>query len=113
MKTYLIAILSLAVSACATVTPINQVQQDQGGGACRITVYQTKSQAEKVGPIDELCIITGTSAFSFSHTVQTAIDKHKHEACGCGAQAVYISDRRESGLEVATVTMVGFRFRPK
>jgi hypothetical protein len=77
---------------------------------CNVTVYQTYQQAIRLGPIEELCIINGTSSGGFSHTVQTAINKHKSKACRCGATNVYIQSRSDSGWDVATVSLVAFRY---
>jgi hypothetical protein len=90
------------VEVISDATPIS--------GKCHVTVYQTEAQAKKHGEIEELCIIMGTSSGSFSHTVRTAIDKHKDKACACGATDVYVQSRQHSGLDVASVTMVAFRF---
>jgi hypothetical protein len=104
----------IAASAVVLAAGCSSVEVIEPGGermsdSCGVQVFQTRRQAEKLGEIEELCIIQGTSAFSFSHTVATAIDKHKHKACSCGASRVFIESRRESGLEVATVTMIAFR----
>ena len=63
------------------------------------------------GDIEELCIITGTSSGSFSHTVATAIKKHKDKACECGAENVYIQAQDAGTLGTASVTLVGFRYK--
>lgn len=62
-----------------------------------------------MGEIEELCIINGTSSGSFSHSVATAIAKHKDKACACGATNVYVESRREGTLDVASVTLVAFK----
>lgn len=80
------------------------------GTDCHVTVYQTVKQAEKNGQIEEICIITGTSAGSFSHSVETAIDKNKEKACQCGATNVYVQSRSEGDWGLANVTMVAFRY---
>lgn len=81
--------------------------------ACNVTVYQTKGQALKHGDLEELCVITGTSSGSFTHTVATAIEKHKDKACSCGATDVYIESREETWWEIAKVSMVAFKFAVK
>lgn len=53
-------------------------------------VFSSLESAKANGEIEELCIITGTSSGSFSHTVATAIKKHKNKACEYGADNVYI-----------------------
>lgn len=105
-----IAALGLFLSACSSVQVIATapaISPDQ----CHVEVFQTRGQAERGGEIEELCIINGTSSGSFSHTVATAIEKHKQKACACGAQKAYVESRRESTLDLATVTLVAFRYR--
>jgi hypothetical protein len=80
---------------------------------CQVRVWQTQAQALKGGAIDELCIINGTSSGSFSHTIATAIEKHKNKACACGASDVYVESRTQSGMDVATVTLVAFKYTTK
>lgn len=111
MRKLAITMLAIPIIAsCASVEMIEDAPQAVSTGACQVRVFQTRAQAEKRGKIEELCIINGTSSGSFSHTVATAIDKHKSKACGCGANNVYVESRTQSGLDVATVTMVAFRF---
>jgi hypothetical protein len=101
----------MLVIGCSTVEPIGDSGVHSPSSAdCDVTVHQTYQQAIKRGPIEELCIINGTSSGSFSHTVQTAINKHKNKACGCGATNVYIQSRSDSGWDVATVSLVAFRY---
>ena len=104
------AIGCVALVACSSVQKIGNNNAPALDQDCRVDVYLTYQQATKDGPIDELCLINGTSSGSFSHTIATAIEKHKHKACGCGANAVYIQSQTQSGLDVATVTLVAFRF---
>lgn len=105
----LISIACLVVAGCSSVEMIDGPRTSTDGG-CTVTVWQTRAQAVKRGEIEELCIINGTSQFSFSHTVGTAIEKHKSKACSCGANNVFIESRQETGWHLATVTMVAFRF---
>ena len=112
MKT-LVTAIALALSGCTTVQMMGDASPAIAPGACNVTVYFTLNQALKKGPIDELCVISGTSSGSFSHTVATAIDKNKDKACACGATNVYIESRREGTFDVASVTMVAFKFSAK
>lgn len=112
MRYGLLAVLALSAmaAACSSVTPMS----DSGKAApldakCPLDVYLTYQSATQSGPIEELCVVSGTSSGSFSHTVETAIEKHKHKACACGATGVYIQSSNRSGFSVAAVTMVGFR----
>ena len=110
-RLYLSIAGTLLVMGCSSVEPIGDSRMHSPGPAtCNVRVYQTYQQAIQPGPIEELCIINGTSSGSFSHTVQTAINKHKNKACGCGATNVYIQSRSDSGWDVATVSLVAFRY---
>jgi hypothetical protein len=114
-----LSIIGLTIlGGCSSVEPISDSPAPPVSPAkCNVAVHPTYQQAIKSGPIEELCIINGTSSGSFSHTVQTAINKHKSKACACGATNVYIQSRSDSGLDVATVSLVAFRYveqqRPK
>jgi hypothetical protein len=98
----------LTLSACSSVTPLASAGRALPDN-CPIQVYLTYQQATQPGPIEELCVIDGTSSGSWHHTVATAIEKHKQKACACGASGVYVQSRSDSGLDVATVTLVAFR----
>lgn len=113
MKPFL-AVGAFIISGCSSVTLMDGSESPlQNTGACNVTVYQTRAQATKRGEIEELCIISGSSSGSFNHSVSTAIEKHKSKACSCGASAVYVESRREATLDVATVTLVAFRYLAK
>jgi hypothetical protein len=105
----LASVLFLGLAGCASSVEVLS-SAPAIGGQCDVTVYQTRALATAQGDIEELCIINGSSSGSFRHTVATAIDKHKDEACACGATNVYVEDRSDSGLSVATVTLVAFRY---
>lgn len=105
----LIAVFAAVLGGCSSVEMIDGSSATSSNESCNVTVYQTRRQAEKLGEIEELCIINGTSSGSFSHTIATAINKHKSKACSCGANKVFIESRRESGLELATVTLIAFK----
>jgi hypothetical protein len=116
MKTLAAAIALAAISSlvgCSSVQMIGDASPAISPAPCNVTVYLTMNQALKKGPIDELCVINGTSSGSFNHSVATAIEKHKDKACACGATNVYIESRRETGIELASVTMVAFRYSAK
>ena len=102
-------VLSLCVAGCSSVEIISS-EPAISESACQVKVYQTHAQALKGGDIEELCIITGTSSGSFSHTVATAVEKHKGKACACGARDVYIESRTQTGWDIASVTLVAFRY---
>lgn len=100
----------LFVSACASVQPL-------GGSLasplrnCNAKVFSSLEAAKANGAIEELCMITGTSSGSFSHTVATAVQKHKDKACTCGADNVYIQAQDAGTLGTASVTLIGFKFK--
>ena len=101
---------ALFLTACASVQPLgNNVAQPLSN--CIVKVFSSLESAKANGEIDELCIITGTSSGSFSHTVGTAIQKHKDKACECGADNVYIQAQDAGTLGTASVTLVGFKYK--
>jgi len=105
----LIAGLSL-VAGCSSVQVIEGTTAPPPlADACEVKVYQTYQQAIQKGPIEELCVINGTSSGSFDHSIATAIKKHKGKACACGASNVYVQSQSDSGWDVATVTLIAFR----
>ena len=78
---------------------------------CSVRVFSSLESAKANGDIEELCMITGTSSGSFSHTVATAVQKHKDKACECGADNVYIQAQDAGTLGTASVTLIGFRYK--
>jgi len=109
MRLIILMALLLTLGGCSSVEMIDGAGVGPVSGACNVRVYQTRRQAEKLGEIEELCIINGTSSMSFVHSVSVAVAKHKDKACACGASNVYIESRHETGWDLATVTMVAFR----
>lgn len=105
-----LSVVALLASACASVQPLGNTPA-QPLQNCNVKVFSSLEAAKSKGDIDELCIITGTSAGSFSHTVGTAIQKHKDRACECGADNVYIQAQDAGTLGTASVTLVGFRYK--
>lgn len=100
----------LFLTSCASVQPLGN-STAQALNNCRVTVFSSLEAAKSNGAIEELCLITGTSSGSFSHTVGTAIQKHKDKACECGAENVYIQSQDPGTLGTASVTLVGFKFK--
>jgi hypothetical protein len=97
------------IFGCASTSVIKSVPSIPSS-QCAVTVYTSMDSAKSRGNIEELCIISGTSSGSFSHTVATAIEKHRDKACRCGADNVYIQAQDAGTLGTASVTLVGFRF---
>ena len=100
------------LTACASVQLLGD-NKAQPLTNCNVKVYSSLESAKANGDIEELCIITGTSAVSFSHTVATAIQKHKDKACEYGADNVYIQAQDAGTLGTASVTLIGFRYIKK
>lgn len=112
MKTHLLSVtLAALLAGCSTVTMMDGSEGPLSSNDCDVAVFQTQAQAAKLGPIDELCTIEGSSAPGFDHSVQAAIAKHKGKACGCGAAAVYVQSRSPATFSgPATVSLVAFRY---
>jgi len=103
-------VTALFLTACASVQPLgNSTAQPLSN--CSVKVFSSLEAAKANGDIEELCMITGTSSGSFSHTVGTAIQKHKDKACECGADNVYIQAQDAGTLGTASVTLIGFRYK--
>jgi len=108
-STCLLLIATLAMIGCASVTPLQNANK-QSLANCEVKVWASRQSAQDVGKLKELCLITGTSSMSFSHTVATAIEKHKRDACACGATNVYIQHQDPGTLGTASVSLVAFEF---
>jgi hypothetical protein len=77
---------------------------------CHVTVHHTPLSAQQNGEIEELCLIEGTTSGSSDHTIENAIETYAHQACGCGADKVYVMSRSEPDKKSAHVVMVAFRY---
>lgn len=115
-KNWILLVFTVALSGCTTssVTMIDQTTS-YTSGSCSVSVYQTKAKAEQKGTIEEICVVSGSSAFSFDHTVEGAIQKNIDKLCGCGVSNAYIDSRHtvsEMGLSgVSHVTLIGFEYK--
>ena len=82
-------------------------------GSCEVTVYQTKNQAMENGMTKEICIVEGSSAFSFDHSTEGAIKNNISKICQCGVRNAYIeSAHTESKMGVkgiSYINLVGFK----
>jgi len=110
MKIAGVLLAMLFVIGCASVQPLGDHVLPPLSN-CNVKVFSSLESAKANGDIEELCIITGTSSGSFSHTVATAIQKHKDKACECGVDNVYIQAQDAGTLGTASVTLVGFRYK--
>lgn len=111
-KFFFLLLIGTIINGCSSVTPISGEKRESiSADKCNVKVYQTLHEAEKYGLIKELCIITGTSAPSLSHTVEIAISKHKDKVCECGTNNAYVQSRIiADGWGPAQVTLVGFEY---
>ncbi len=110
-KVIFLALIGLALSGCSNLVMLNGHEKVKAKiQKCDVKVWATKESAEKNGSIKEICLISGTSARSFSHTVATAIAKHKNRACECGATNVYVTNEDHGTLGTASVTLVAFEY---
>jgi len=74
VKNYLLVILfAVYTSGCATgsVRMIGDVSTYKSDD-CEVAVYQTKNQAIESGMVKEVCVVEGSSAFSFDHSIEGA-----------------------------------------
>ena len=95
---------------CASVQPLGNAMTPALTN-CNVKVFSSLDAARASGEVEEMCLISGTSSGSFSHTVGTAIQKHKDRACECGAENVYIQTQDAGTLGTASVTLIAFRYR--
>lgn len=105
----LAGLTSLNVSAATCVTPVNETMQVKGNG-CEVTVYQTQLSALQNGEIKEICKIEGSLSGTSKNSAKKAIKKNAGEACGCGADKVYVMSRHEPDETSALVVMVAFKY---
>jgi hypothetical protein len=110
-RIYLLMLVTF-VSGCSSVVVLDKSALPMTS-SCQVKVWASKESALQHGKIQELCLITGTSSISFSHTVGTAIEKNKSKACECGSTDVYIQSQDAGTLGTASVSLVAFRFVQK
>lgn len=81
-------------------------------GNCEVSIYQTKSKAVEGGMSREVCIIEGSSAFSFDHSIEGAIKNNIDKVCQCGVTKAYIESAHtesQMGIKgVSYINLVGF-----
>jgi hypothetical protein len=112
---YIFIILAFGyLSGCATgsVWMIGDVTTYKSS-SCEVKVYQTKNQAIESGMTKEVCVVEGSSAFSFDHSIEGAIKNNIDKICKCGVTKAYVqSAHMESrmGIKgVSYVNLVGFK----
>lgn len=106
------AVVCLAGCATGSIRMIGQVAT-YTSGTCQVTVYQTKEEAANAGIRREICVVEGSSAFSFDHSIEGAIKNNINKICQCGANKAYVISAHtesEMGIKgVSYVNMVGFQ----
>lgn len=111
---YVLVAVALCISACAT----GSVRMLDGSkiytkGDCSVEVFHTKQSAIEAGLNKEVCVVEGSSAFSFDHSIEGAVKKNVKKVCECGVNKAYISSAHreaEMGFEgVSYVNLVGFK----
>ncbi len=113
-KCIFILIVCGYLSGCATgsVRMIGDVVTYKNG-SCEVKVYQTKTQAIASGMTKEVCVVEGSSAFNFDHSIEGAIKNNIKKICECGVTKAYIqSAHTEShmGIKgVSYVVLIGFK----
>ena len=102
------------VSACATgsVRMLGEATTYKSG-SCEVVVYQTRDLAVNNGMTKEVCVVEGSSAFSFDHSIDGAIKNNIDKVCKCGVTKAYVSTAHtesEMGIKgVSYVNIVGFK----
>lgn len=107
-------IFVIFISGCATgsVRMVGDAATYQSG-SCAVTVYQTKDQAVENGMKKEICVVDGSSAFSFDHSINGAIKNNISKICKCGVTKAYVSaahTESEMGIKgLSYVNLIGFK----
>lgn len=114
IRLFVISMMLAYLSGCATgsVRMIGGTNTYKSGG-CEVKVYQTKIQAVEHGMKKEVCVVEGSSTFSFDHSIEGAIKNNISKICQCGVNSAYIhSAHTESqmGIKgVSYINLVGFK----
>jgi hypothetical protein len=82
-------------------------------GSCEVEIYQTKTAALEHGLKTEVCVVEGSSAFSFDHSIEGAVKNNIRKICSCGVSKAYIESAHtesQMGIKgVSYVNLVGFK----
>ena len=110
IKNTITLVLLAAIAGCApTMSRIAGSPIVPAVKNCNPTIFETIRQAEKKGPIEELCVVKDDSGFSVS--IDGIKEASKEYICQCGATDAYIQSSSGDGFWVAaTATVVGFRY---
>lgn len=81
--------------------------------SCEVEIYQTKTAALEHGLKREVCVVEGSSAFSFDHSIEGAVKNNIKKICSCGVSKAYIESAHtesQMGIKgVSYVNLVGFK----
>ena len=105
---------SLTLLGCATgsVQMIGDVKTYKTGD-CLVSVFQTKTKAIENGLKTEVCVVEGSSAFSFDHSIEGAIKNNISKICECGVNKAYVKAAHtgsQMGIKgVSYVNLIGFK----
>jgi hypothetical protein len=106
--------MALMLAGCAT----GSVRMIDGSsvyssGNCQVEIFQAKSSALEHGLQKEVCVVEGSSAMSFDHSIVGAVKKNIKKICTCGVNKAYIESahtQSQLGIKgVSYVILVGFK----
>ena len=108
----MVLVLNLLGCATGSIRMIGDVATYKSG-SCEVKVYPTKEKAIESGMVKEVCIVEGSSAFSFDHSIDGAIKNNISKICKCGVNKAYVSSAHTEshmGIKgVSYVNLVGFQ----
>lgn len=113
-KIILMSLVFFLLAGCATGS-IRMIGANSTytSGSCEVKLFQSKDQAIANGMTKEICVIEGSSAYSFDHSIEGAIKNNIDKVCKCGVTKAYVaSAHTEShmGIKgVSYVNLVGFK----
>lgn len=110
----LIYALMPALFSCASTTIYSPNKiQTFNSGSCAVQVFYSPKAAQQLGNFQEVCTVEGTSAMSFDHSLDGAIQKNTKALCSCGVDIAYLSAshrQTQMGVQGVThVTLVGIK----
>lgn len=112
---FLALITATALLVGCSSEPVRMIGEAKtySSGSCSVTIYQTRDEAVANGMTKELCVVRGSSAYSFDHTIEGAIKKNFEKICACGANKAFITAAHTQPdfliNRVAHVNLVGFK----
>lgn len=110
----ILSLTTLISCSSSTTRYTNQINTFKKG-SCSVQIFYSKSTAEDAGPIQEVCTVEGSTAFSFDHSLEGAVKKNLPALCACGVDMAYIATHHtqsDMGLKGVThVNLVGFKLK--